>query len=149
MPYIFPAVALALDRILKSKSRSEQLPESPCPHVEFYHIENDGLAGSTLRSHPTLVKWLPCAALAVNIPALLCGFRRQRKPAKCGIALLLAGSASNVWDRLKNGAVTDVLRFPRAPGKLKELVFNVADFMILLGVLLTLFTFHPSKKDTP
>ena len=144
MKYLVPAGALALDRVLKHKTRAEQLPESPCSRLEFRHIENDGLAGSTLRSRPALVKWLPCAALGLNIPVLLHGFRKQRKVAKCGIALLLAGSGSNVYDRLKNDTVTDMLRFPAAPGKLKSLVFNVADFMILLGTLLTLL-FHRAK----
>lgn len=138
MKYIFPAAALVLDRVLKHKARSEHLPEVPCPHLEFRHIENDGLAGSILRNRPALVKWLPCAALGVNVPTLLHGFRKQSRPAKCGIALLLAGSASNVCDRLKNGTVTDMLRFPTAPGKLKTLVFNLADFMIFFGALLTL-----------
>ena len=144
MKFILPAAALALDRLLKQKARTGQLSESPCSHLEFRHIENDGLAGSTLRSHPALVKWLPCAALGMDLPVLLHGFRRQRKPAKCGIALLFAGSGSNVYDRLKNGTVTDMLRFPNAPGKLKNLVFNLADFMILFGALLTLL-FHRAK----
>ena len=147
MKYIFPAAALILDRVLKSKARTGQLPKSPCPSVEFRHIENDGLAGSTLRAHPALVKWLPCLALAVNIPALLHCFKKQRNSAKCGIALLLAGSGSNVYDRLKTGTVTDMLRFPTAPGKLKTLVFNMADFMIFLGALLTLFAYR-SKKES-
>ena len=147
MKYIFPIASLVLDRVLKHKARSGQLPVSPCSRLEFRHIENDGLAGSTLRSHPKLVKALPCTALAVNIPTLLHGFRKQPKSARSGILLLLAGSASNVYDRLKNGTVTDMLRFPKALGRLKTLVFNVADFMILLGALLTLLTFScPSKK---
>ena len=145
MKYIFPAAALTLDRVLKHKARARQLPKTPCSHLAFHHVENDSLAGSTLRTHPTLVKWLPCAALAANVPALLHGFRKQRKITKCGITLLLAGSASNVYDRLKNGTVTDMLRFPKAPGRLKTLVFNVADFMILLGALLTLL-FHRTKS---
>ena len=144
MKYIFPAAALTLDRVFKRQACTGQLPPSPCPHLDFHHVENDGLAGSILRTYPKLVRYLPCAALAVNIPLLLHGFRKQSRPAKCGVALLLTGSASNVYDRLKNGTVTDMLRFPKAPGRLKTLVFNIADFMILLGALLTLF-FHRTK----
>ncbi len=144
MRILFPAAALTLDRILKRKARTHQLPPSPCSHLSFHHVENDGLAGSTLRTHPALVKWLPCAALGVNIPILLRGFRKQRRPAQCGIILLLAGSGSNIYDRLRRGTVTDMLRFPTAPGRLKTLVFNLADFMIFFGALLTLLT--PSCK---
>ena len=146
MWYLLSSASLVADRILKKKAREDRLPDllTPGGSIEFHPIENEGLAGSSLRRHPTLVKWLSCAALGVNIPALLRGFRNQNRPAKCGIALLLTGSGSNIYDRLKNGSVTDMLRFPKAPGKLKTLVFNLADFMILLGALLTIL-FSPCQ----
>lgn len=138
MKYIFPAAALVLDRVLKHKARSEHLPEVPCPHLEFRHIENDGLAGSTLRDHPQLVKWLPAIGLGVSLPILLKAFKTQRCARKCGLSLLFAGALSNVLDRFLHGTVTDMIHFPKAPGKLKTLVFNLADFMIFFGALLTL-----------
>lgn len=145
MWYFVSAAALTADRLLKRRARANQLPAAD-GFIEFQHIENDGLAGSTLRSHPQLVKALPCAAFGINLPVLLHGFRKQNCPAKCGIALLLAGSGSNIYDRLKQGSVTDMLRFPKAPGRGKTLVFNVADFMIFLGALLTLLFHHPKSK---
>ena len=49
-------------------------------------------------------------------------------------------------DRLKRGTVTDMLRFPQAPGKLKGFVFNLADLMLLLGAVLTLIGTMRRKK---
>ena len=148
---LFSAGALALDRIWKRKARKKELPDLLIPgsSVEFRPIENDGFAGGTFRDHPKAARYLPGIALVLAAPALLRGFKKQRSAAKCGISLLLAGAASNVFDRLFRGTVTDMLCFTKAPAKLKKLVFNVADFMILLGGLLTLLFSCKSKRNVP
>ena len=145
---LFSAAALALDRTLKHKARNRELPDLLIQgsSVELHAIENDGLAGSMFRHHPKAVRYLPGIALVLTAPALLRNFKAQRSAAKCGISLLLAGAASNVFDRLSRGTGTDMLCFTKAPGKLKKLVFNVADFMILFGGLLTLFFSCKSKR---
>jgi len=148
---LFSAAALALDRTLKHKARNQTLPDLLIPggSVEFRPIENDGFAGSTFRDHPKGARYLPGIALGLIAPVLLRHFRQQSPAAKCGIALLLAGAASNVFDRLCRGSVTDMLCFAKAPGRLKKLVFNVADFMILFGGLLTLLFSCTSKRNAP
>ena len=55
---------------------------------------------------------------------------------KWGLALLLGGAYSNTYDRVKKGFVTDYLNFPKMPGKIKNIVFNISDFCILIGTLL-------------
>lgn len=145
---LFTAGALTLDRLWKRKARNKEPPDLLVPgsSVEFRPIENDGLAGGTFRNHPKAVRYLPGIALVLTAPALLRDFKAQRRAAKCGISLLLAGAASNVFDRLLRGTVTDMLCFTKAPGRLKKLVFNVADFMILFGGLLTLLFSCKSKR---
>lgn len=59
---------------------------------------------------------------------------RRRSPV--GAGLLLGGGASNFWERLRQSSVYDYVRFPKAPGRLKQYVFNLADFAILAGSLL-------------
>lgn len=60
----------------------------------------------------------------------------QRRRSPLGVGLALGGGLSNLLERLRRGSVYDYVQFPRAPGRLKRYVFNLADFAILLGSLL-------------
>lgn len=62
-----------------------------------------------------------------------------------GLALVLAGGASNLVDRiLRNGLVTDfiILRL----GPLQTGVFNAADVVVLIGVGLLVFSYWKRQK---
>jgi signal peptidase II len=67
-----------------------------------------------------LLAWLSLAAPSSRSPAALAA----------GLSCFLGGSASNTLDRLRLGHVIDFLRLPNG------LVLNLADLMIVLGVLL-------------
>lgn len=60
--------------------------------------------------------------------------RRRKNP--LGSGLILGGGASNLLERLRQGRVYDYVQFPKAPGKLKQYVFNLADLAIILGGVL-------------
>ena len=64
---------------------------------------------------------------------------------RLGAGLILGGGLSNLWERLRHGRVYDYVRFPKAPGKLKQYVFNLADFAIFLGAALVLLG-HGRKR---
>jgi lipoprotein signal peptidase len=64
---------------------------------------------------------------------LLAGLWWKRKQHPVSTGLLLGGGLSNLAERLKQGKVYDYVQFPTAPGKLKDYVFNLADFAIILG----------------
>ena len=59
----------------------------------------------------------------------------RRKQAPAGVGLLLGGGVSNLLERLRAGKVYDYVQFPKAPGRIKQYIFNLADFAILLGGL--------------
>lgn len=65
---------------------------------------------------------------------------RKRSPVAAG--LMLGGGLSNFAERLLYGKVCDYVRFPKAPGRLKRYVFNLADFAIFLGGI----AWAPGKK---
>lgn len=54
---------------------------------------------------------------------------------KNGLALLLGGAFSNTYDRIKRKYVVDYFSFGIGTPKLKRVVFNIADFCILIGAL--------------
>ena len=57
----------------------------------------------------------------------------QRKRSPVGVGLILGGGLSNLLERLRQGKVYDYVQFPKAPGRIKQYLFNHADIAILLG----------------
>ncbi len=56
---------------------------------------------------------------------------------RVGLAFLLGGAFSNTYDRLKRKYVVDYVSFGVKWKKLRNVVFNISDFGIIIGALLT------------
>lgn len=56
---------------------------------------------------------------------------------RAGLSLLLGGSFSNTYDRLKRKYVVDYFSFNVKWEPLRRIVFNLSDFCIMIGALLT------------
>lgn len=56
---------------------------------------------------------------------------------RAGLSLLLGGAFSNTYDRLKQQYVTDYVSFNVKWKPLRRLVFNMSDFCIILGAMLS------------
>lgn len=55
---------------------------------------------------------------------------------KAGLAFLLGGAYSNTYDRLMRKYVVDYVSFPVKNRKIRNIVFNISDFCIMIGALL-------------
>lgn len=55
---------------------------------------------------------------------------------KTGLALLLGGAYSNTYDRVKRKYVVDYVSFPVKNEKLRNIIFNISDFGIIIGAFL-------------
>lgn len=55
---------------------------------------------------------------------------------KIGLAFLLGGAYSNTYDRLMRKYVVDYVSFPVKNKKIRNIVFNISDFCIVIGSLL-------------
>ena len=100
--------------------------------------------------------WSPAAQTAVftiGTGVILCGmiaaaFRfRLSGPALVGLALYLAGGASNLVDRVVRGSVIDFMNV--GVGPLRTGIFNVADIAIMVGVGIFVFTQRHHEAATP
>lgn len=90
---------------------------------------------------PIRKDWLPvvsAGALAVLVT------QKRRYPVSVG--LILGGGASNLWERIREGRVYDYIHLPKAPGRLKRYVYNLADFAVFAGCLGLLFS-GKTQKD--
>ena len=91
-------------------------------------------AGSRYRA---VLRWVPLLIWIAAAILLLPHVERRLSPARLGILLVLSGGLSNKYDRMRRGSVTDYVQLPCTGKKLGRLVWNVADFMLLGGVVLS------------
>ena len=139
--YIAIAIAAALlgaDRVLKYLSRTGKL-RLESKYLRLTHLENRGFFLGLGQKHEKLLRWLPMGVWLLAAVCLLPELGKRVFSAQLGILLVLLGGLSNQFDRLRRGSVTDYLQFPHrgAGKKLRNLVWNLADFMLIGGVVLT------------
>ena len=75
--------------------------------------------------------------ICIGILFLLTLFQKGNRLLKLGLSLLLGGAFSNTYDRLKRKYVVDYFSFNTPFKSLNRIVFNVSDFCILIGSLLS------------
>lgn len=56
---------------------------------------------------------------------------------KAGLSILLGGAYSNTYDRLVRGYVVDYFGFQVKNERLRNIVFNISDFCIMIGALIS------------
>jgi signal peptidase II len=125
---------LLLDQLTKLIVRSEIAEgdrNGVFPGVEFVHVRNRGVAFGAFAGGGTIV----AIVIGVALLALVVWFLRHAtaRLAWLPTGLLLGGAVGNIFDRVRDGAVTDFVKFPAWPA------FNVADIAITFGVLSLLY----------
>lgn len=64
-----------------------------------------------------------------------------------GLTLMLGGAYSNTYDRLKRKYVVDYVSFQVPFRRLRQVVFNIGDFCIMIGAMLSVIS-EICKKHT-
>ena len=103
-------------------------------------VHNKGVALGFLSEYPTFVRKGTLGLigiLAIYFVRLL--FRKGGTGKKAGAALLLGGSLCNWFDRFHQGYVTDYFSFQVKWKRLRQIVFNLSDLCIFLGMIFLLF----------
>jgi signal peptidase II len=128
------AAVLLVDQVTKALVRADIAEgdrNGVFPGVELVHVRNHGVAFGAFAGGGTIVAVVIVAALI----ALVVWFVRHTATSLAWLptGLLLGGAVGNIFDRLRDGAVTDFVKFPAWPA------FNVADVAITFGVLSLLY----------
>ncbi len=96
--------------------------------------------GAFLNFGESRQKWVAAVsvlfAAALTVLFVLTLGMRGRGLLKWGLTLLLGGAYSNTYDRLVRKYVVDYVSF-HVPGGLGKVVFNIGDFCIMIGALLS------------
>lgn len=144
MLYLFIAFGICgLDLWIKSRVEARER-EDACREVLGGRIlirkaHNRGAVLNLLEEKQKLV----AGGSAVLLLGLAAGFfallgKKGQRLLKTGMALLVGGAASNVYDRLKRNYVVDYFSFQVKWKKLRNVVFNLGDLFILLGSFLVI-----------
>ena len=115
--------------------------------LNFAYAQNTGVAFSMLDDHGSTGRWgLSIIALAAGALVLYFFWRTPRSDDRIlgALALLLAGIAGNVTDRLRLGFVVDFIDVQF--GSWHYPTFNVADMAIVTGAGLMIIDMFLSKK---
>lgn len=101
------------------------------PAIQLVHVRNHGVAFGAFAGGGTVV----AVIIGVALVALVVWFLRHTATPLAWLptGLLLGGAVGNIFDRVRDGAVTDFIKLPAWPA------FNVADMAITFGVLSLLY----------
>jgi signal peptidase II len=118
--------------------------------VRLVYAEN---AGAFLSLGATWPEWARRGLLGAVVAAALVAIARLAWRHRAGgamapgLCLILAGGASNLFDRVAWGHVVDFMVLRAGP--LQTGVFNVADVAITVGVALVAFGSRPTEPSRP
>lgn len=104
------------------------------------HVNNTGAAFGMFRGHQWMLVIIAGLVLAV-IAFVAWHLRPESVLARTALALIAAGAAGNLIDRVALGGVTDFIDFGWWP------VFNVADMSLDIGVALLVWWVLFSKEN--
>ncbi|MDO4333717.1 MAG: signal peptidase II [Eubacteriales bacterium] len=102
--------------------------------IRRYH--NKGAFLNLGEKRNLLMRALSVGLTAAVLVIFVCTLTRKGSALlKAGLSLLLGGAFSNTYDRLRRKYVVDYFSFRTGIGALDRVVFNLADFAILIGAL--------------
>ena len=106
-------------------------------YVSLERMTNTGMSAGRYPDTNDRTALIHGAALILAlVRCLYLALKKTGKLARFGYALILGGGLGNLNDRLTREGVTDFIRLPKAPGKHKTMVFNIADVAITVGAVI-------------
>jgi signal peptidase II len=118
-------------------SRGEEDPIFP--GITLVHVRNEGVAFGAFSGGKAIV----VVIIALALIALIVYFATHldRPLVWLPTGLLVGGAIGNIFDRIRDGAVTDFIKLPAWPA------FNVADIAITAGVLALLYVVERGDEE--
>ena len=105
--------------------------------IEKYY--NKGAAMNFLAKKPEIMRGLHTVVLLFVGMGYYLLLRMKGKPlCKAGTSLLLGGGLSNLYDRYTKEHVVDYFHINLGPKWMRGIIFNISDFCIFIGALLSL-----------
>lgn len=138
---LITAAVFLLDYIVKhymdkKYARKVQHPRL-CNKIIIEKYYNKGAALGFLHHKPLLLRALHTSiVLVVGVGYYFLMRIPGKTLSKTGMALLVGGGASNLYDRYTKGHVIDYFHLNFGPKPLRQIIFNISDFCVFIGALL-------------
>jgi signal peptidase II len=144
------ALAFAADQVTKTVALAQLAQSVPIPVFSGFNLTlgfNEGASFGMLSGVMAGKPWAMVALTGVITLGLIVIALRARNPWEAaGFALVVGGSLGNIFDRLRQGAVTDFLDFYWRDWHWPS--FNMADVAIFIGAGLVLLSALPAFRKT-
>lgn len=135
IPLLFILLAFLADRVTKLWAAQFLAANGPTQIHSLLTIQeayNRGIALGLFQGIGPFVGWLTIF-IVLGAGIYMARLPREQWLARLGLAVLIGGALGNLVDRIFAGQVLDFIETPLRPG-----IFNVADVMIYLGLILVL-----------
>lgn len=132
-PYILILLAFAADRFSKWWVAGNVADHAPIQINQYLTIQktyNEGIAFGLFQGIGPAVGWLTVVVI-LGLVFYLVQVPRNEWLIRAGLGLMIGGALGNMLDRIVAGEVLDFIQTPLRSG-----IFNVADVMINLGMVL-------------
>ncbi len=143
---LIAAVAVAADQVTKTAAFDYVAKYGTIDLTPFLGIRtgmNPGIAfGLATQAQPVL---LVATAAAISIVLLVLIRRSESLLQQAALAMILGGAFGNIVDRIRLGAVRDLIDLHW--GEWHWPTFNLADAFITVGVLILLFVPDPADRN--
>lgn len=131
------AGAFLTDQFLKSQVEKNKIESGKQYFGDLITIKksvNKGLIMNNLEERPRWVlSWVSAMFGMTTYIYLLTLGKKHRKVKRLGLALMVGAAASNLYDRIKKGGVTDYFVIKGIP----KIIFNLSDIVIILGAVIS------------
>ena len=115
--------------------------------IIFEKYYNKGAALNLLADKPKLMRMIHTILLLFICAVCYLSTRvTGREAGKAGLALIAGGGLNNLTDRYAKGHVVDYVRFRFGPKRLQKIVFNLSDFFIFIGAVLTVIGYGDERQ---
>lgn len=122
-----------LDQYTKFLARKHLVEKRRTKYFQLQFVSNKGAALGFMKKHPRFLMMINGLVLMMIAYMLHSGYQGEEPILYIlALVLILSGGIGNNFDRIWKGYVTDFFK----PGHKKMPYFNMADFYILLGVVL-------------
>ena len=129
--------AFLTDQFFKSQVEKDKIENGKQYFGDLITIKksvNKGLIMNSLEEKPRWVlSWVSAMFGMTAYIYLLTLGKKNRKIKRFGLALMVGAAASNLYDRIKKGGVTDYFVIKGIP----KIIFNLSDIVIILGAVIS------------
>ena len=131
------AATFLTDQFFKSQVEKDKIENGKQYFGDLITIKksvNKGLIMNNLEEKPRWVlSWVSAMFGMTTYIYLLTLGKKNRKIKRLGLALMVGAAASNLYDRIKKGGVTDYFVIKGIP----KIIFNLSDIVIILGAVIS------------